>query len=505
MATANQSYPVSALAERASQRLKLLAHRITKPTDKAVGQLRGMVRRMSGGWEEAPVETARKVLPAAISFQTDLEEIVEELPPRFLRISHYFAAAMFAIILLIAGFAPVEMVVQGSGQLTTDAPPIVLQPIERAIVRELKVRPGDIVAKGQLLAVLDATFAEADMAALVVQERSLTAQLRRIEAEQVGAPYVLPASPDDNDRLQESLYRQRQAQYGSRVNAYDEEINRAEASIQTIEGNRDFLAKQLDIAKDVEGMRSSLWKDKLASKLQLLDAQSLRLRAARDHQDSVDRISELRHTARSKRAERQAFVEEWRRSLLEELVTKRTDAARLKENLVKAAKLRDLVQITAPEDGVVLEVAKRSVGSIMREAEPLITLVPSNAPLIAEIMISSVDVGYTKAGDPVAVKVDAFPYQRHGMLEGRLASVSEASFSSQSDAEMPSQRRPSAGGSFHRARVELPRPQLAKMPEGARLIPGMTMSADIKVGSRSVLAYFLNPVTRGLDESMREP
>ncbi len=463
-----------------------------------------MVRRMSGGWEEAPIETARKVLPAAISFQTDLEEIVEELPPRFLRASHYFAAALFAVILLIAAFAPVEMVVQGSGQLTTDTPSIVLQPIERAIVREIKVRPGDIVTKGQLLATLDPTFAEADMASLTAQEHSLKAQLRRIEAEQAGTPFTLPAAPDASELLQDALYRQRQAQYASRVNAFDEEINRAEASIQTIEGNRDFFAQQLTIARDVEDMRSSLWKGKLASKLQLLEAQSLRLRAARDHQDSVDRIAELRHIAKSKRAERQAFIDDWRRALLEELVTKRTEAARLTESIVKAARLRDLVQLTAPQDGVVLEVAKRSVGSVLREAEPLITLVPSGAPLIAEIMIGSSDVGYTKPGNAVSVKVDAFPYQRHGKLEGRLISVSEASFSSQSDGETPSQRRPTAGA-FHRARIELPKTRLGRLPEGARLIPGMTVSADIKVGSRSVLSYFLNPVTRGLDESMREP
>jgi HlyD family secretion protein len=355
-----------------------------------------------------------------------------------------------------------------------------------------------------LLATLDPTFAEADMASLTGQERLLKAQLNRIEAEQAGQPYTPPPMPDAHEMLQDALYRQRQAHYTSRIDAYDEEINRAEASIQTIGGNRDFFEQQLNIAKDVEGMRSSLWKNKLASKLQLLDAQSLRLRAARDHQDSVDRITELRHITRSKRAERQAFIEEWRRALLEDLVTKRTEAARLRESIVKAAKLRDLVQLTAPEDGVVLEVAKRPAGSVLREAETLITLVPSNATLIAEIMIGSSDVGYTKPGNPVAVKVDAFPYQRHDMLQGRLSSVSEASFSSQSDGETPSQRRPTAGA-FHRARVELPNPKLGKMPDGARLIPGMTVSADIKVGSRSVLSYFLNPVTRGLDESMREP
>src|SRR5262249_29100877 len=157
------------------------------------------------------------------------------------------------------------------------------------------------------------------------------------------------------------------------------------------------------------------------------------------------------------------------------------------------------------EDGVVLEVAKRSVGSVMREAEPLITMVASNSPLIAEVTIASADVGYTHPGNPVKVKVDAFPYQRHGMIDGRLASISEASFSSQGGgggegaAPLPPSR-----GAVHRARIELNKAELDRMPEGARLMPGMTASADIKVGERSVMSYFLNPVTRGLDESMRE-
>jgi hemolysin D len=470
-------------------------------TSQAAQQPGQFVRRMTGAWDEAPVETARRVLPAAISFQTDLEEIVEELPPGHMRMTHYFAAAMFVAIIVIASVMPVEMVIQGSGQLTSDAPPIVLQPIERAIIRELKVKPGDMVTKGQLLATLDPTFAQADMASLTLQDDALKAQLRRIEAELSGKPFTLAASPNSNELLQEGLYRQRQAQYASRTSAYDEEISRAEASIATIEGNRDFFAQQLNIARDVETMRSTLWQSKLASKIQYLEAQSLRLRAERDHQDAIDRLSELRHTAESKRAERQAFMDDWRRQLMEDLVSKRTETAKLGESLVKASRMRDLVQLTAPEDGVVLEVAKRSVGSVLREAEPLITLVPSNAPLIAEIMINSADVGYTKPDNPVWVKVDAFPYQRHGMVEGRLASVSEASFTPGSTSDLP----PGRGGAFHRARIELVKTQLERLPEGARLTPGMTVQADVKVGSRSVMSYFLNPLRRGMDESLREP
>jgi len=463
------------------------------------------MRRMSGGWDEAPVDTARKVLPAAISFQSDLEEIVEELPPSHLRMTAYWAGVMFAVVLLIACVAPVEMVVQGTGQLTTDTPPIVLQPMERAIIREMKVKPGDVVSKGQLLATLDPTFAQADLASLNAQETVLKAQIGRIEAELENKPLIHDAAPGPAELLQANLFRQRNAQYASRITAFDEEIGRSEAAIATIEGSREFMQQQLAISQDVENMRSGLWKNKLASKIQYLEAQSLRLRSERELRDATDRLTELRHSARSRRAERQAFIDEWRRALTEDLVAKRAEMARLSESLVKANRLLFLVQIIAPEDGVVLEVASRSVGSIMREAEPLITLVPSNTPLIAEVTIPSSDVGYTTIGDPVSVKVDAYPYQRHGMVKGRLASISEASFSTQGTGNDPAKPLPPSRGAVHRARIELTQRELDKMPEGARLTPGMTVAADIKVGSRTVMSYFLNPVTRGLDESMREP
>jgi HlyD family secretion protein len=127
--------------------------------------------------------------------------------------------------------------------------------------------------------------------------------------------------------------------------------------------------------------------------------------------------------------------------------------------------------------------------------------VPTNAKLIGEIMLKSGDIGYTVPGDKVVVKVDAFSYQRHGMVEGRLLSVSEESFN-------PGQKNksmPSVSGAQHRARIALIKTDLRDMPKNAQLIPGMTIVAEIKVGKRSVISYFLNPVLRGFGESIREP
>jgi HlyD family secretion protein len=135
----------------------------------------------------------------------------------------------------------------------------------------------------------------------------------------------------------------------------------------------------------------------------------------------------------------------------------------------------------------------------------LITIVPSNSPLIAEIMINSSDVGHTKPGDAVVIKIDAYPYQRYGLLHGKLMSVSEESFGmggengGQTVLPQPSRN---GSGAFHRGRIELPTTTLA---QGAQPIPGMTLTAEVKVGTRSIMGYFLTPVTRGFTESLREP
>jgi HlyD family secretion protein len=167
--------------------------------------------------------------------------------------------------------------------------------------------------------------------------------------------------------------------------------------------------------------------------------------------------------------------------------------------------MNDLVVLTAPEDGVVLDIAKRSVGSVLHEAEPLITLVPKMSPLIAEIMIHSADVGYTRVGDEVVIKVDAFPYQQHGLLAGRLRSIGEDSVTPGGAGDAVPVSARGAAGVFHRCQVTLTSTDLNLLPQGARLIPGMTITAEVKVGFRSVISYFLYPIQRGFDESIREP
>jgi HlyD family secretion protein len=171
--------------------------------------------------------------------------------------------------------------------------------------------------------------------------------------------------------------------------------------------------------------------------------------------------------------------------------------------LQKAEKRNTLVVLRAPRDAVVLEIPKKSVGSVAQAGEPMFTLVPTDVPLEVELQVASPDVGFVKPGDPVKIKLDAFPFQKYGTLKGKVQVVSEDAFTRDPYASAAK----SLAGNYYLARVRLESTELErKSPrnEDVSLRPGFTLSGEIVIGRRSVMSYFLYPLIGTLDESLRE-
>jgi HlyD family secretion protein len=114
------------------------------------------------------------------------------------------------------------------------------------------------------------------------------------------------------------------------------------------------------------------------------------------------------------------------------------------------------------------------------------------------VQIDALDVGYITPGDVVHVKFDAFPFQRHGDLTGSVRDIS-------GDAFRRDNSQAQGLESYYQAHIELPNPQLKNMRPQSRLLPGMTLSAEIVVGKRSVMTYLLWPLTKTVSEAVREP
>ncbi len=181
----------------------------------------------------------------------------------------------------------------------------------------------------------------------------------------------------------------------------------------------------------------------------------------------------------------------------QDLLTARNNLDAADAQLEKATVHRDLVKLTARAPSVVLTLAPVSVGSVLKPGDPLMTLMPADAPIQAEIQIASRDIGFVRPGDACVLKVGAFNYMEHGTANGTILWISDNAFTTDDDG------RPTAA--YYKARCSVATPNLVNMPSRFRLIPGMTLEADLKVGTRSAAMYVLGGVLRGVGESMREP
>lgn len=447
----------------------------------------------------------RQIADTINEYQQDTTEIDGERYPLLARSSLYVMVIMAVVALIWITVATLDRVVSARGRIVSTEPSLVIQPLETSIIKSINVKVGDIVHPDTVLATLDPTFTQADYDQLRARMLSLDAQIERLEAEYANRPYKVEARPDNDEvegatyrQLQESLWRERQAQYQSQLQSFDEKIARIEANLITRQQDEALLSNRLEIVREVEAMRMKLESNQVGSRLNSLQARDTRIEIERNLAMVKRDMIERRHELQGAQADRDAFVQQWQSRILEDLVTRRNDRDGVAEQIVKVRKRQDLVSLSPAVDAVVLDVAARSVGSVVNGAEPLFTLVPLGAPLEVEASIDAKELGFIKLDDHVSIKLDAYPFQEHGMLEGRVRTISEDAFTGQQGAS-------NNAGTFYKTRITLDKKTLDNAPPNFRLIPGMPLSAEIKIGERTVLAYLTRPITRGLNESMREP
>jgi hemolysin D len=433
--------------------------------------------------------TAR-ITDGALAFQADLDRLVAEPAPLGLRLWPLLGAGLVLALLIVASVVRIDIVVVASGRLAADAPSVILQPMTRAVLTELLVKPGDRVLAGQVLARLDSTLTDADRAALEVERRALSAKVARLQAELSGDAM---ASGGADLAMEAAVMTQRADLAAAQRNQLAAAIQSLHQQIAAETGAGAGLTERQEIAREIEGMRAALAQRQSGSHLAALEARLVRIEAETAFDQHFARLDDLRQRLAQAEAALSAFESDRKRLLTEALAEVVPRLAEVEEQLTKADRLAALADLRAPLPGVVLSVAKGGPGSLMAESDPVVVLVPTDVPLIAEIGIKSSEAGTIAMGDPVTIKVDAFPWRRNGSLTGVLQDVSHGSFTPEGGTQ-----------ALHSGRVTLSG-GLSDLAPGAGLLPGMTVSAEIKTGTRTILDYFLDPLMRGMTESLREP
>ena len=430
------------------------------------------------------------------AFQPDALEIMAVPTPVRYRTTLYLLLALIVAAFAFSCLAQVDRIVVAPGKLVATRKNLTVAPMETAVVREVFVSAGQTVAKGDPLLALDPTFAEAGLSERGKDRAALAAKVWRLRCELSGDCKAPPELGPAELALEREVFNARRREFAAKNDGLTQHLREVTAKLATNAAEATKNKKQISIARDLERMYSDIYTQGASSKVEFMKAQSSRIEAEGQLEKLKNEAAELRESLARAEAEKRDFAENWKSETAKELASTARELSGAEERERKAERLRELVVLRAPETGIVLDVSARSAGSVAPQGETLLTIVPTGEAILVEAEVAAQDVGLVRVGDDVRVKFEAFPYQRHGIIEAKLATVSPDAF----------EKNTSEGQRlFYRVRAVLGEVRLTAVPPDFRLFPGMSLTAEIKVGSRRIITYLLYPLIKTFDDSFREP
>jgi hemolysin D len=414
--------------------------------------------------------------------------------------------ALLVVLGIWSVIAKLDVVVKGEGRLIAPNEQISMQVYETSVVKSIDVQIGQPVKIGERLATLDPTFTTADRDDLENQVAALTAAKRRIKAEIDGQAYD-PPDPNPSEIAQMRIYHERQAERDSHVTSLEKKIAELRPQLEFAQADAPLLQHQIELGHQMVILNQMLVDKRLGLQRELIDSMTKELVAQSKLNENKQNQSKLAEQITAAESDRDAYLNEWSRKRAEDYDKTTNDLDTAASKLAKAKRRSDLIAMTAPVDGSVLDILKRNVGSVLRESETLMILVPTDNALTLDAAIDGKDVAYLQVGQSVRVKFEALPYQEFGSAQGTLTSLTTDTTANNpvsDEAEGGGGRQGAQGRRFYRARIAVDPEQVRNLPDGFQYRPGMKATADIKVGTRSVAAYLLHPLTRAFHEGLHE-
>ena len=490
-------------------------------------------------------------LPAALE--------ISETPPEPIGSMVIWIVFLFLIFAIIwAYIGKVDEVAVGRGKIIPAGRVKVIQPAVEGIITAIHVTEGQNVKNGQLLIELDRTMKETDIEGLqknidmikleieLLKKASSKAELEKI---------VLNSDLEDemkSDLLK--LVQSKESEYKSKIKSLMLEVDQSEKQLKIATYDLKKLENNLRLLKeksikmgtivkngDVETARlvkmeesikiltrmvkkykklyesgavaKNEWLEKndeliLAKKeYEIQKVRSLREKATLDvdQKSSEDdvilaekeiEIQKIKvRQAESKYNETKNSIDslkkEKRTSTFNIIVEKNKQVSELMSSLEKIKKGMEFQSLYAPEDGIVQGIASNTIGGVVTPAQPVLSIVPSNTPLIVEASLLNKDVGFVEIGQEVSVKFDTFPFQKYGTLKGKVMNISPDAVE---DEKM---------GTVYKLKISLEKQQMIVNGQNVNIVPGMTVSAEIKTGERRIIEFFLEPVIKYVDEGLK--
>ena len=477
----------------------------------------------------AAIEATKKVvsLPGArerrekseLAFLPAALEIVETPPSPIGRAIGVTLIALFCLALIWASFGHIDIVASAPGKIVPSGRVKLIQPFETGVVRAIHIHDGQSVKAGDLLIELDPTMTTAegehiknDLIAAQLDIARLRAGLSDSADPESEFHPPAGASPALVNMEREYLAKQIE-EHRAKIASLDRQRRQKEAERATTAATIEKLGASGPLIQQRVDIRKYLADKELGSKLTYLEALQQLTENEKDLVVQQSRVQEADAAIAAITESRAQADAEFHRTLFGELAEAERKAGGLAEDLAKAEQRTKFQLLTAPVDGVVQQLSVHTVGGVVTPAQQLAVIVPADAVLEVEAMVSNRDIGFVHPGQDAQIKIDTFNFTRYGLLHGRVVSVSPDAIVHETPQDNNSAKPKGAesessepkGQEFvYSARISLDRTQIQVDGGVANLSPGMATTVEIKTGSRAVISYLLSPLLRYQHESMHE-
>ena len=446
-------------------------------------------------WAAQKQSAARRVPSARdAEFLPAILEIQDRPASPFGRAVVLTIVAVFASAIVWASVGHIDIVAVAQGKIIPSGSSKIIQPLETGVVSAILVRDGQVVKKGQVLVELDPTQTDAEQERLSNEHRSAKMESARLQALIAGRQNL--TTPEGTDptvaALHQRMLRQQLTQYEARVDATRLIIEQRKAALQATQATIARLESTVPMQEQRAHAYKQLVDQEFVSQMEYLAAEKQRIEETQELAKQRELLGQDVAAVAEAHKNHQAMTSEFQQTHMGELTTSETKSASLAQEVVKAGKRQRLQKLTTPIDGVVQQLAIHTVGGVVTPAQQLMVVVPQQHQLEIEAWVENKDIGFVKEGQSVEIKVEAFPFTRYGLIEGSMLSISN-------DA-VPLEK----GALVYAARVSMARSTIQVEDKLVNLSPGMTVSVEIKTGHRRLIEFFLSPLLKYGQESIRE-
>lgn len=433
--------------------------------------------------------------PEDLGYTSSLSEAVLEQVPRGASALLWAMAIFIGAAFAWANWATLDEITRGEGEIIPSRQLQVVQNLEGGIVSAILVQEGDLVEEGQVLMRIEDKRFVSSVEENRVRLLELRARAARLDAE---ANEQALKMPEDYPPQYQSLVDQEVKLFNTRRHELEanmavlneqrqqreQELREAQAQQQQVRRSYNLLLRELRITEpllgegvisEVEYLRLRRQVNDLRGELSGIELSLPRLESTIDEIDQKKRELEL----------------QFRNTALAELNEVVAEQARLTETLSGMQDRISRTEVRSPVKGRVKQLLINTIGGVVQPGDPLLNIVPWEDRLLVEARIRPADIGQLRVGQEAVVKVSAYDYTIYGGLPAKLIYISPSTIVNDQDE------------TFYVVRLETERPFLGD-DQKMRLIAGMTVSADILTGKKTVLQYLLKPITRARERALTE-